>query len=74
MFLILCIKDGEVDESRQEQLEGLRQLCIPMLCLLLHTVLHTTGRYRESVALADTIASEQYELYKVRSSNVSLKL
>ncbi|XP_072042829.1 nuclear pore complex protein Nup107-like [Amphiura filiformis] len=56
--------DGEVDESRQEQLEGLRQLCIPMLCVILHTVLHTTGRYRECVALADTIASEQYELYK----------
>ena len=50
---------------RQKQLEDLRKLCLPMLCSLLYTVLHTSGQYQDCVALADIIASEEYQLYKV---------
>ncbi len=43
----------------------LRQLCLPMVCLLLHTVLHCTKQYKECLRFADIIASEQHQLYKV---------
>ncbi|XP_038045474.1 nuclear pore complex protein Nup107-like [Patiria miniata] len=59
--------DGEIDETRLQQMNGLRGLCLPMLCFLLHTVLHTTEQYRECLALADVIASEDHQLYKVFS-------
>ncbi|XP_022097754.1 nuclear pore complex protein Nup107-like [Acanthaster planci] len=57
--------DGKVDETRLEQMNGLRELCLPMLCVLLHTVLHTTEQYKECLALADVLASEDNQLYKV---------
>lgn len=43
----------------------LRKVCIPQLCLLLHSVLHATDQYKEAIQLADIVASDQYELYKV---------
>ncbi|XP_031573493.1 nuclear pore complex protein Nup107-like [Actinia tenebrosa] len=57
--------DGESDATRSQQLELLRQLCLPLICFLLHTVHHSTGQYKQCLQLADIIASEQYELYKV---------
>ncbi|XP_033633061.1 nuclear pore complex protein Nup107-like [Asterias rubens] len=61
-------EDETEDEAmRQKQLEDLRKLCLPMLCSLLYTVLHTSGQYQDCVALADIIASEEYQLYKVFS-------
>ncbi|XP_035671909.1 nuclear pore complex protein Nup107-like [Branchiostoma floridae] len=53
------------DEGRTHQLDLLRQLCLPTMCLLLHTILHQTGRYADCMVLADTIASEQHQLYTV---------
>lgn len=57
--------DDQFDESRTVQMSRLRQLCLPTLCLLLHKVLHTTEQYKECLQLADIIASDEYELYKV---------
>ncbi len=47
----------------------LRQLCLPLICFLLHTVLHTTQQYKQCLQLADIIASEQHQLYTVRTAN-----
>lgn len=58
-------QDGESDESRAHQMRLLRQLCLPTMCFLLHSVLHSTQQYRECLQLADVIASEQHQLYKV---------
>lgn len=57
----------DLDDLRQEQMVRLRERCIPLLCTLLHTVLHATGLYRECLILADEVASEEFQLYKVFS-------
>lgn len=57
--------DDEEDSNRTHQLELLRQLCIPLVCYLLHNVLHSTGQYKQCLQLADVITSEQYQLYEV---------
>jgi len=64
------LQESLEDEGRTHQLDLLRQLCLPTMCLLLHTVLHQTGRYADCMVLADTIASEQHQLYTVSSSFV----
>lgn len=59
-------EEGEVEgSSRSHQLELLRQLCLPLICVLLHNVLHSTEQYKQCLQLADVISSEQYQLYKV---------
>ncbi|XP_071501172.1 nuclear pore complex protein Nup107-like [Diadema antillarum] len=60
-------QEEEVDDLRKNQMERLRQLCLPRLCLLLHSVLHATQQYKDSLVLADIVASEQYQLYTVFS-------
>ncbi|XP_062520913.1 nuclear pore complex protein Nup107-like [Corticium candelabrum] len=57
--------EGDGDENRRQQLCVLRQLCLPGMVFLLHQVLHSTRRYAECVQLADIVASESYQLYKV---------
>lgn len=57
-------EDPEDEESRPKQLVLLRRLHIPALCLNLHHVLHASGLYAECLQLADTIASEYYQLYR----------
>lgn len=57
--------DGEIDESRSHQMSLLRQLCLPTLCYLLHSVLQSTENYQECMKLANVIASEQHQLFKV---------
>ncbi|XP_075153199.1 nuclear pore complex protein Nup107 [Haematobia irritans] len=52
-------------ESRQIQLDKIRSICIPEVTLLLHKVLHLSEDYQGCVKLADEIASENRELYKV---------
>ncbi|NXU32949.1 NU107 protein, partial [Thalassarche chlororhynchos] len=52
----------------------LRKLCLPMMCFLLHTVLHSTGQYQECLRLADTVASERHKLYTVFSKEELRKL
>lgn len=52
-------------EYRLVQMENLRKLCIPEIVLLLHKVLHLSGEYKDCVKLADQLAAEQGQLYKV---------
>ena len=60
-------RERERQASRREQLKRLRQLCIPEIASLLHTVLNSTKNYKECVKLADLIASENHRLYQVRT-------
>ncbi|KAG8262929.1 hypothetical protein J6590_043918 [Homalodisca vitripennis] len=55
------------DELRTHQMEALRTLCIPKIVLLLHTVLHSTGQYKEAIQLAEIVVDEQRLIYKVYS-------
>uniref|UniRef100_A0A8C9G3G3 Nuclear pore complex protein n=1 Tax=Pavo cristatus TaxID=9049 RepID=A0A8C9G3G3_PAVCR len=60
-------EDAEEDPERTHQMILLRKLCLPMMCFLLHTVLHSTGQYQECLRLADMVASERHKLYTVFS-------
>ncbi|XP_076244660.1 nuclear pore complex protein Nup107 [Calliopsis andreniformis] len=51
--------------SRERQMEKLRELCIPKITLLLHSVMSEMNEHAECIQLADVLASEQYQLYKV---------
>lgn len=51
--------------SREHQMEKLRELCIPKITLLLHSVMSEMNEHTECIQLADLLASEQYKLYKV---------
>lgn len=70
IIILVCdvLQGHDPDAIRGDQLVRLRERCIPLLCTLLHTVLHTRGLYRECLALADEIASEEFQLYKVLRS------
>lgn len=59
------MQDAENDPERTHQMIMLRKLCLPMMCFLLHTVLHSTGQYQEDLRLADLIATERHKLYRV---------
>ena len=50
---------------REHQLQNLRKICIPKITLLLYTVMSEMNEHAECIKLADTLASEQYQLYKV---------
>ncbi|XP_033310230.1 nuclear pore complex protein Nup107 isoform X1 [Bombus bifarius] len=53
------------EAAREHQMEKLRQLCIPKVTLLLHSVMTEMNEHAECIQLADILASEQYQLYKV---------
>ena len=53
--------------SREHQMEKLRELCIPKITLLLHSVMSEMNEHAECIQLADILASEQYQLYKVHT-------
>ena len=63
--ILFFIQDGVIDEARQHQMTLTRQLCIPTICMLLLTVLHSTGKYKECFTLINIIASEDHQLYRV---------
>ncbi|XP_075228715.1 nuclear pore complex protein Nup107 [Lycorma delicatula] len=74
LYNVLVFPDGgwmvdaeAEDQLRQQQMKSLRNLCLPKVILLLHTVLQSSGEYGECMKLADLVVSEQYELYKVYS-------
>uniref|UniRef100_A0A8D0G5Q5 Nuclear pore complex protein n=1 Tax=Sphenodon punctatus TaxID=8508 RepID=A0A8D0G5Q5_SPHPU len=67
-------EDAEDDPERTHQMILLRKLCLPMMCFLLHTVLHSTGQYQECLRLADMISSERHTLYTVFSKEELKKL
>ena len=61
-----CEEDKQtVDETRSQEIDYLRKLCLPKLVLLLHSVLHNTGQYDKAIQLADLVASEKYSLYEI---------
>ncbi|XP_072123649.1 nuclear pore complex protein Nup107 isoform X1 [Mobula birostris] len=64
-WLVDIRENTEEDVERSHQLNLLRQLCLPAMCFLLHTVLHSTKQYQQCLKLADVIASEQHKLYQV---------
>ncbi|KAG8577949.1 hypothetical protein GDO81_010334 [Engystomops pustulosus] len=70
----LSVTDAEEDPERKHQMELLRSLCLPMMCFLLHTVLHNTEQYQDCLRLADVISSENQKLYKVFSKSELKKL
>ncbi|KAI1285226.1 Nuclear pore complex protein [Halotydeus destructor] len=49
--------------NRSSQLEMLRKQFIPQLSFILHSVLTASNNIKESIQLADVIASEDYQLY-----------
>ncbi|KAJ7405684.1 hypothetical protein WISP_137834 [Willisornis vidua] len=67
-------EDAEDDPERTHQMILLRKLCLPMMCFLLHTVLHSAGQYQECLRLADMVASERHKLYTVFSKEELRKL
>ncbi|KAH0616667.1 hypothetical protein JD844_027958 [Phrynosoma platyrhinos] len=67
-------EDAEDDPERTHQMIMLRKLCLPTMCFLLHTVLHSTGQYQEDLRLADLIASDRHKLYMVFSKDELRKL
>lgn len=67
-------EDAEEDPERTHQMILLRKLCLPMLCFLLHTILHSTGQYQECLQLADMVSSERHKLYLVFSKEELRKL
>uniref|UniRef100_A0A8B9H1L8 Nuclear pore complex protein n=1 Tax=Astyanax mexicanus TaxID=7994 RepID=A0A8B9H1L8_ASTMX len=62
-------EDAEEDSERSIQMALLRRLCLPMMTFLLLTVLQRTERHKESLRLADIIASDQHRLYEVFSKD-----
>ena len=72
-FSLHC-QDCERDMTRMHQMRLLRQLCLPPLCFLLHTILHSTEQLNKCLQLADVIASEQYKLYQVGNETLSKEL
>ncbi|XP_069844477.1 nuclear pore complex protein Nup107 isoform X2 [Dipodomys merriami] len=67
-------EDAEEDHERTHQMVLLRKLCLPMMCFLLHTILHSTGQYQECLQLADMVSSERHKLYLVFSKEELKKL
>uniref|UniRef100_A0A2K5PII5 Nuclear pore complex protein n=1 Tax=Cebus imitator TaxID=2715852 RepID=A0A2K5PII5_CEBIM len=73
-WLVDVREDAEEDHERTHQMVLLRKLCLPMLCFLLHTILHSTGQYQECLQLADMVSSERHKLYLVFSKEELRKL
>ncbi|XP_045609120.1 nuclear pore complex protein Nup107 [Procambarus clarkii] len=56
------------EPNRAHHLSVLRSIYIPQVTSLLQNILHSTQNYKESLQLADIIASEQHQLYKAFGS------
>ena len=53
----------EQDVSRTQELASMRKRFIPEVTVILHTVLHLSGRHKDCMRIADTIACEQNQLH-----------
>lgn len=58
-------RDDGSNERRSHQLVLLRQLCIPFLTFLLHSVLQQSKMHKECFQLAEVVQSKQFKLYEV---------
>ena len=56
------MRDGG-EQERMLELSELRKQLVPRTVTLLHTLLHTTGQFSKSIAMADLVASDQHFLY-----------
>ncbi|XP_019849419.1 PREDICTED: nuclear pore complex protein Nup107-like isoform X1 [Amphimedon queenslandica] len=66
MSNVTSADDADPDESnRVQQMKRLREICIPRLCFLLHSVLHSSQNYKDCFELASVIASESHGLHEV---------
>ncbi|EDW25505.1 GL26389 [Drosophila persimilis] len=61
-------------ENRQLQMEKLRSICLPEIALLLHEVMSKSGDLVGCVRLADELASEHRQLYKVYTKHQMAEL
>ncbi|XP_045478913.1 nuclear pore complex protein Nup107 [Harmonia axyridis] len=65
LYNVLLFPDGWL--TTNADWEYLRSICIPEVIMLLYTVLSRSELHQECLQLADIIASEKYQLYKVFS-------
>ncbi|KAL3266435.1 hypothetical protein HHI36_010609 [Cryptolaemus montrouzieri] len=65
LYNVLLFPEGWLSTAKDG--EYLRTTCIPEIVLLLYTVLSESGLHEESVQLADILASEKNQLYKIYS-------
>jgi nuclear pore complex protein Nup107 len=56
--------EAGTDEALSQQLQALRQTCIPEVCFLLHSVLHSSSLFKKCLQISDVITSEKYMIYK----------
>ena len=63
-----------MDEQRERELQLLRRLCLPPLCFLLHSILHSAEVFEEVSTIAEVVASEQHQLYKVNNLSLPFSL
>lgn len=54
-----------IDDSREQQMKLLRQLCIPKFIVQLHQILHSTDQFVECMQLAEILTLEKNGLYQV---------
>jgi nuclear pore complex protein Nup107 len=66
--------EGGKDDSILQQLKAIRQICLPEVCSLLHSVLHSSGLYKKCLRISDLVASEVKEMYKDFSLSERRKL
>lgn len=71
LYNVLLFPDGGWLNG-SENPSHLRATCIPEIVLLLYSVLSESGEHTECVQLADILASEKYQLYKVCSKSEKL--
>jgi len=64
-WLIDQYEEDDADEQRSLELDYLRKHWLPKIILLLHSVLHNTGKYEKAIQLADLVASEKHCLYEI---------
>lgn len=67
-------EETDVCQHRKQQLDGLRKLLIPEVVLLLHNMLHSIGDYKQCVQLADELADENRQLYKVYAKHQLIEI
>ncbi|XP_066600426.1 nuclear pore complex protein Nup107 isoform X2 [Prorops nasuta] len=59
--------DNSEEENRQREMESLREICIPKIVMLVYSVMSEMNEHTGCIDLADLLAAEEYQLYKVFS-------
>lgn len=63
---VIQSQPDEQSQARRYQIDVLREMCLPKICQLLLTALQNTNDMKdECMNLADVIADEDYNIYKV---------